>query len=49
MVSFNGIELVIVGAMTGLNALPAQPEWVASIKHHNIFLKDNIKKYLNNV
>jgi len=47
-VSFDGIELVIVGAMTGPKAIPAQPEWVASIKHHNIFLKDNIKKYLDN-
>jgi protein gp37 len=45
-VDFNGIEEVIVGAMTGPKAKPPKPEWVESIKHHNVFLKDNIKKYL---
>lgn len=45
-VYFDGIELVILGAMTGPGAIPVQPEWIKSVKHPNIFLKDNIKKYM---
>jgi len=46
----SGIDLVIVGAMTGngkKNVVP-QKEWIDNIKHPNIFYKDNIKKYLIN-
>lgn len=40
------IDLVIVGAMTGPNAIEPKQEWIKSIKHKNIFYKNNIKKYL---
>lgn len=40
------IDLVIVGAMTGTGAIPPKKEWIESIKHANIFYKNNIKKYL---
>lgn len=39
-------DLVIVGAMTGGNAIKPKKEWIDSIKHRNIFYKENIKKYL---
>ena len=44
----SGIDLVIVGAMTGMgkkNVIPKK-EWIDSIKHKNIFYKNNIKEYL---
>ena len=41
-----GFYLVIVGAMTGKDAVIPQREWIKSIKHKNIFYKENIKKYL---
>lgn len=49
--SFEGIDLsafdqVIVGAMTGPGAVEPKKEWVESVKHSNIFYKNNIKKYL---
>ncbi len=48
-VNFDFIDLIIVGALTGKKD-PTPPEmyreWVKSIKHNNIFLKNNIKKYL---
>ncbi len=40
------IDLVIVGAMTGPKAVKPKKEWIKSIKHHHIFYKTNIKKYL---
>lgn len=40
------INLVIVGAMTGPGAVEPKKEWIDSIKHPNVFYKDNIKKYL---
>lgn len=45
-VNLSGIDLVIVGAMTGPGAIKPEKEWIASIKHSNIFFKDNIKQYL---
>ena len=42
----SGIDLVIVGAMTGQGAITPNKEWIASIKHTNIFYKNNIKKFL---
>lgn len=45
-VSFKGIELLIVGAMTGKNAVKPKKEWIDSIQHDNIHFKNNIKKYL---
>lgn len=44
--AFNDMDLVIVGAMTGPGAIKPEKEWIESIKHKNIFYKDNIKKYL---
>jgi len=44
--NLNGIDLCIVGAMTGPNAIEPKKEWIDSIKHNNIFWKNNIKKYL---
>lgn len=45
-VDFSGIDMLYVGAMTGPGAVVPQQEWIASIKHHNIVWKENIKKYL---
>lgn len=45
-ITFEGLDLVIVGAMTGPNAIKPKKEWIYSIKHPNIFYKDNIKPYL---
>ena len=42
----NNFDLVIVGAMTGPKAIVPKKEWIDSIKHPNIFYKNNIKKYL---
>lgn len=42
------MNLIIVGAMTGMgkkNVIP-QKEWIDSIKHPNIYYKENIKKFL---
>ena len=44
---FNGWDLVIVGAMTGPGAIKPKKEWIDSIKHHNIFYKENIKQYMD--
>lgn len=41
-----GYDLVIVGAMTGPGAIKPKKEWIESIKHPNIFYKENIKKYM---
>jgi protein gp37 len=41
-----GINLVIVGGMTGAGAIKPKKDWIESIKHPNIFYKNNIKKYL---
>jgi len=40
------VSLVIVGAMTGQGAIKPKKEWIDSIKHPNIFYKNNIKKFL---
>lgn len=39
-------DLIIVGAMTGPGAIKPEKEWIESIKHSNIFYKENIKPYL---
>ncbi len=41
------IDLVIVGAMTGVGAIKPKKEWIDSIKHPNIYFKSNIRKYIN--
>lgn len=46
MLDLSGIDLCIVGAMTGPNSVIPKKEWINSIDHKNIFYKDNIKKYL---
>lgn len=38
----SGIDLVIVGAMTGAGAIKPKKEWVEGIKHQNIFYKKNL-------
>jgi len=48
LLNLEEIDLVIVGAMTGKGAIPPKKEWIDSIKHPNIFYKNNIKKYLTN-
>lgn len=40
------VNLVIIGAMTGQGAIPPKKEWINLIKHHNVFYKSNIKKFL---
>ncbi|MGD0576504.1 MAG: DUF5131 family protein [Candidatus Staskawiczbacteria bacterium] len=42
----SGIDLVIIGAMTRPCKIPPKKEWIESIRHPNIFYKDNIKEYL---
>jgi protein gp37 len=44
--SFDGVNRVIVGAMTGPGAVIPRQSWIESIKHDNILFKDNIKHYL---
>jgi len=46
MLDLSGIDLCIIGAMTGKGATPPKKEWIDSIRHENIFYKDNIKKFL---
>lgn len=43
---FDGMDLVIIGAMTGLKAIKPEDNWIKSIRHKNIFYKENIKQYL---
>lgn len=44
--NFDNFDLVIVGAMSGKKVVTPKKEWIYSIKHNNIFVKNNIKKYL---
>lgn len=49
--SFQGVDLlafdlVIAGAMTGPGAIKPKKEWIESIKHPNIHIKSNLRKYL---
>jgi protein gp37 len=43
----SAMDLVIIGAMTGKNPIMPERKWIDSIKHHNIFYKSNIQKYLD--
>jgi len=43
------LEFVIVGAMTGTNAVKPQLEWVESVKHPRVYFKDNILKHFPNL
>ena len=43
IIDFTPMELVIVGAE---KTMPPKPEWIDSIKHSNIFYKENIKPFL---
>lgn len=43
IIDFSSVELVIVGAE---KTLPPKKEWIDSIKHDNIFYKNNIKPFL---
>jgi protein gp37 len=40
------IDHVYVGAQTGAKRVIPQKEWIASIRHHSILFKNNIKPYL---
>lgn len=47
-INIMGINEIIIGAMTGMekkNVIPKK-EWIDSIRHPNIFYKNNIKKFL---
>ena len=44
--SFLPFDQVIVGAMTKPETIKPRSDWLESIRHPNIFWKDNIKKYL---
>jgi len=46
LLDISRINWIIVGAMTGPKAIKPKKEWIDSIKHPNIFYKNNIKKYL---
>lgn len=41
-------DFIIVGAMTGPGALPPKKEWISSIDHPNVYLKNSIIKNLYN-
>jgi protein gp37 len=43
-IMFKTFELLIVGAMTGPEAVRPKKEWIESIKHPNIYYKANIRK-----
>ena len=45
-VDFDSLDLVIVGAMSGPGAIKPERHWIDSIKHDNIFLKENIKPFM---
>ena len=45
-ISFTGIDLIIVGAQSGKNAVKPKAEWIKSIRHKNIYYKQNIRKYI---
>ena len=45
-VRFWGMDLVIVGAMTGQGAKKPDESWAYSVDHKNILYKDNIKAFL---
>jgi protein gp37 len=45
-INLENYDLVIVGAMTGPDAIKPEKDWIESIKHDNIHYKQNIKKYL---
>ena len=40
---FDFIDTIIVGAQTGPGAKPPKREWIESIRHPNIYYKNNIK------
>ena len=40
------MDLVIVGAQTGPGATKPHPDWIESIRHHNIYYKENINPFL---
>ena len=42
----SGIDLVIVGAMTGPGAIAPEKAWIESIKHPKMFHKENVERYL---
>ena len=44
--SFDSFDMLIVGAMTGKNAIKPLKYWIESIEHPNIHYKKNIQKYL---
>jgi protein gp37 len=48
-VNFDKVDEVIIGAMTGPGSTPPKKEWIDSIRHPNIFFKNNIKQYLNEI
>lgn len=48
-ISFAGIDLIIVGAMTGKKHVKPALEWVQSIKHPNIIYKENLLKIYPNL
>lgn len=45
-IDLSPFDLIIIGAMTGQKAIKPKQEWIRSIKHENIFFKDNIKPYV---
>ena len=46
-VDFSAVDFLYVGAMTGPRAIAPTLEWIRSIKHHNIFWKENIRRFLH--
>jgi protein gp37 len=44
---FTNIDQIIVGAMTGPGAVKPKREWIESIKHPNIYYKNNIKEVIS--
>ena len=44
--NFNGINIIIVGAQTGKEAIEPKQKWIESIVHPNIHYKKNILRYI---
>ena len=45
-VDFSGIDLLIVGKDSSVGAEPPNPKWITSLKHKNIFYKENVKQFV---
>jgi protein gp37 len=45
-VNFENIDLLLVGAMTGIKPITPQKSWIDSIKHNKIMFNSNLKGFI---